>query len=158
MTDFENAINVMTDLFSKDYQFALATCDNNIPSLRFVDTYFDGYAFYIVTYALSQKVRDIAGNSNVSLYSRRMYSFSGIADNIGHPLMPVNAQIRDTLTKAFEPWYFMHNDESDSNMCYLKIQPATGFFHKDGTGYKINFIEKTVEAFPFACDIGYTEE
>lgn len=158
MTDFEKAIEVMKQLFSRDYQFALATCNNNIPSLRFVDTYFDGEAFYVVTYALSQKIRDIACNSNVALCGRKAYSFSGIADNIGHPLLPENAEIRNTLIKVFEPWYFKANNEGDNNMCYVKIVPTTGFFYKDGTGYRMNFTEKTVETFPFTPESGYTEE
>ncbi len=158
MTDYEKAIEKMIELFSKDYQFALATCYNNIPSVRFVDAYFDGEAFYIVTYGLSQKVRDVAGNSNVALCGRKAYNFSGIADNIGHPLLPQNAQIRETLIKVFEPWYFEANNEDDSNMCYVKIKPTSGFFHKDGAGYKVNFTEKTVESFPFSGDIGLVEE
>ena len=32
MTDHENAIGVMKDLFGRDYQFALSTAKNNIPS------------------------------------------------------------------------------------------------------------------------------
>lgn len=158
MTDFENAIEKMKELFSRDYQFALSTCDNNIPSVRFIDAYFDGEAFYVVTYALSQKIRDIASNSNVALCGRKAHSFSGIADNIGHPLLPQNAQIRDTLIKIFEPWYFEANNEEDSNMCYVKIKPTSGFFYKDGIGYKMNFTEKSVETFPFSGDIGLVDE
>ena len=42
MSDFEIAIKVMREQFGRDYQFALSTCRDNIPSSRFVDTYFDG--------------------------------------------------------------------------------------------------------------------
>ena len=49
MSDFEIAIKVMREQFGRDYQFALSTCRDNIPSSRFVDTYFDGDSFYIVT-------------------------------------------------------------------------------------------------------------
>ena len=45
MTDYENAINVMKELFGRDYQFALSTAKNNIPSSRYVDTYFMARAF-----------------------------------------------------------------------------------------------------------------
>ncbi len=158
MTNFENAISVMKDLFGRDYQFALSTAKNDIPSSRFVDTYFDGESFYIVTYKLSQKVTEIISNPNISLCSRKMHTFSGQAYNIGHPLVAENAEIRKNLIKAFEPWYFKHNNEADENMCYIKINPTTGFFHKDGTGYKINFVDKTVSTFPFAFDIVFTNE
>lgn len=87
-----------------------------------------------------------------------MHAFSGQAYNIGHPLITENAEIRKTLIKAFEPWYFKHNNEADENMCYIKITPTTGFFHKEGTGYKINFTEKTVLSFPFVFDNVLTDE
>lgn len=43
-------------------------------------------------------------------------------------------------------------------MCYIRIDPTAGFFHQDGTGYQINFTEKTVRAFPFTFDTLLTEE
>lgn len=152
MTDYENAISVMKEMFSRDYQFALSTAKDNIPSARYVDTFFDGESFYTVTYKLSQKAVEIADNPNVSLCCQRMHTFSGQAYLIGHPLDPENAAIRSALIKAFEAWYFKHNNEADENMCYIKINPTVGFFHKDGKGYKIDFTEKTVKAFPFAFD------
>lgn len=152
MTDYENAISVMKEMFSRDYQFALSTAKDNIPSARYVDTFFDGESFYTVTYKLSQKAVEIADNPNVSLCCQRMHTFSGQAYLIGHPLDPENAAIRSALIKAFEAWYFKHNNEADENMCYIKINPTVGFFHKDGIGYKIDFTEKTVKAFPFAFD------
>ncbi|WP_316610912.1 pyridoxamine 5'-phosphate oxidase family protein [uncultured Ruminococcus sp.] len=158
MTDFENAVCVMKERFGRDYQFALSTCVDNIPSSRFVDTYFDGESFYIVTYRLSRKAAEIAANLYVSLCSRQMNAFSGKAHIIGHPLDPENAQIRSELIKVFEPWYFKHNNEADKNMCYIRIDPTAGFFHQDGTGYQINFTEKTVRAFPFTFDTLLTEE
>lgn len=158
MSDFQNAVKSMQELFSRDYQFALATSSSNVPSLRFVDTYFDGECFYVVTYAFSQKVKEISENPNVAVCSRKMHSFSGKAYNIGHPLLPENSAIREELIKVFESWYFRHNNENDSNMCYIKIKPTKGFFHKDGIGYKIDFEEKTVDTFPFSCDIAFTEE
>lgn len=158
MNEFECAVKIMKDLFSRDYQFALATSSDNVPSLRFVDTYFDGESFYIVTYALSQKVKDISKNPNVSLCARKMHSFSGKAYNIGHPLDEKNSEIREKLIKVFEPWYFAHNNEQDENMCYVRIEPTSGFFHKDGKGYKVDFSKRSVESFPFKFDIVLTEE
>ena len=152
MGEYENAINVMKELFGRDYQFALSTAKDNIPSSRFVDTYFDGESFYIVTFKLSQKVTEITKNPNAALCCNRMHAFSGRATNIGHPLDPENVLIRSILIKAFEPWYFKHNNEADENMCYIRIKPATGFFHKNGTGYKVNFTKKTVNTFPFTFD------
>ena len=157
MNNYDIAIKAMEKLFSRDYQFALATDVSGVPSLRFVDTYFDDGAFYIVTHANTNKVKEISVNPNVALCSRQGYSFKGKAYNIGHPLLPENAEIRSKLIKAFEAWYFKHNDEND-DICILKIKPESGFFHKDGIGYKIDFVTKTVERFPFVFETVLTED
>ena len=157
MNNYETVISIMDKLFKCDYQFAMATTVNNIPSLRFVDTYFDNGSFYIVTYSNTNKVREITENSNVALCSRKGYFFSGKAYNIGHTLSPENKEIRNKLIKAFEPWYFKHNDEKD-DICILKIIPKSGFVHKDGMGYKIDFVNKTAEKFRYVFDTALTKE
>lgn len=156
MTAFEESLKVLGELFKRDYQFALSTCQNNIPSVRFVDTYYDDNAFWIVTYAKSRKVVEINENKNVALCNK-CYSFDGKAYNVGHPLKEENKDIRSKLIKAFEPWYFKHNDEDDPNMCYVKIEIEHGFFYKDGMGYKVDFINKKAEKFPFEFDIVLVE-
>lgn len=157
MDNYEIVMKLMEELFSRDYQFAMATTANNIPSLRFIDTYFDNGAFYAVTYANTNKVKEIAVNPNVALCSRMGYSFCGKAYNIGHPLLPKNSEIRSNLIKAFEPWYFKHNNEAD-DICILKIVPECGFIHKDGIGYEINFVNKTVNTAPFNFNTVLTDE
>lgn len=152
MSTYEKAMQVMEEMFAKDYQFAMATARDNQPSVRFVDTFFHEGSFFVVTNAKSQKVQELEINSKVAL-SNRLYRFSGKAYNLGHPLQPENQEIRSKLIKAFEPWYFPHNDENDENMCYVEIVLVEGFFYRDGIGYQVNFREKTAEAFPFGRDI-----
>ena len=152
MTTYEKSLNVLEDIFAKDYQFALATSNDNIPSVRFVDTFYDNGVFYIVSYAKSQKVKEIEKNSEISMCSK-LYRFTGIAHNIGHPLLEENHRIRAKLIKAFEPWYFQHNNENDENMCYVKIELKQGFFYKEGTGYKVDFKNRKAEEFSFTFDI-----
>lgn len=152
MDVFEKSMKVMKELFARDYQFALATTSKNIPSVRYVDTYFDNGSFYIVTYLKSKKVKEIEANKNVALCNK-LYSFTGVAYNLGHPLEPENSKIREKLINAFEPWYFKHNNENDENMCYVKVELTHGFFYKDGTGYSVDFINKKADEFPFEMDI-----
>lgn len=152
MTTYEKSLIIMNELFSKDYQFALATASNNIPSVRVIDTYYENKAFYLVTYAKSQKAKEIEQNKNVSLCNH-LYRFQGVATIIGHPLDTQNLGIRETLTKEFEPWYFAHNNESDPYMCYIRIDLSNGFIFKDGTGYQIDFINNSANEFPFQSDI-----
>ena len=152
MNTFEKALKTLEELFSRDYQFALATSKDNIPSVRFVDTFYDDGRFYIVTYAKSQKTIEVESNCNVSLCNK-LYRFNGKAYNIGHPVKEENKEIRSKLIKVFEPSYFEHNNEDDENMCYIKVELDNGFFYKDGTGYKVNFASKKAEEFPFDFDI-----
>ena len=44
---------LMMERFGKDSVIALATIDNNLPHVRYVDAYYENGAFYIITYALS---------------------------------------------------------------------------------------------------------
>ena len=158
LNEYNNAIQVMTEMFGRDYQFALATVNGNIPSQRYVDTYFDGDYFYVVAYGLSKKVRDIRANPNVSLCTRNAHSFSGKAEVIGHPKEPRNSAVRERLIEVFGKWYSLHNNENDENMCYIRIKPQDGFFHKDGTGYPVDFVNRTAQSVPFAFSVTMTED
>ena len=52
-----NAAEIMKERFGRDQLIALATCAEDVPSVRTVNAYYrDGY-FYIVTYALSRKMK-----------------------------------------------------------------------------------------------------
>ena len=156
--EYPEALRLLEEQFGKDCQFALATAADGRPTVRFVDAcYFDG-GFYIVTNAASSKARQIQANPRVSLTSRRMHAFSGKAYLVGHPLEPRNAEVRERLIEAFRPWYFRHNDESSADMCYIRVDPEEGFFHRDGVGCRIDFLEKSAEEFPFVFDISFTEE
>lgn len=152
MSVFETSLRILDELFSRDFQFALATAQQNIPSLRMVDTFYDNGAFWIVTNRKSRKVQDIQSNPQVALCSY-LYSFSGKAFVAGHPLEQANKKIREKLVKAFAPWYFAHNNEEDEDMCYLCVKPTSGFFFKDGTGYKVDFEKQEAKTFPFEPDI-----
>ncbi len=157
MSMYEQSLEIMKELFSKDFTFSFATAKDNIPSVRVVDTYYDNEAFWIVTYSKSNKVIEIESNPNAALCSD-LYSFKGKAFNVGHPLNENNKEIREKLIKAFQPWYFKANNEDDENMCYLKFVPEEGFFYKNGTGYKPNFINKEVKKFPFETHIDFENE
>jgi general stress protein 26 len=158
METYENALRAMEALFGRDYQFALATVGENGPSVRFVDTLYTGGAFYVVSNAQSHKALEIANDPRVSLCARRLHTFSGRMENIGHPLLPQNAALRNALVAAFAPWYFRHNDENNKGMCILRFTPETGFFQADGLGWRVDFTNCTAECFPFVFDITLTEE
>ncbi|PKM58450.1 MAG: pyridoxamine 5-phosphate oxidase [Firmicutes bacterium HGW-Firmicutes-3] len=148
MKEYQNALKIMNELFAKDCQFSLATSKDNVPSIRIVDTFYDEGSFYIVTHAKSQKVKEINDNENVALCSK-LYSFKGLAENIGHPLKLENQKIREKLIHAFQTWYFQHNDENDQSMCIVRVLLQKGFFYSQGIGYKVDFQAESAEVFPF---------
>lgn len=152
MTIFDESVKTLEKLFKRDYQFAFATSFGDVPSVRFVDTYLYKGAFYIVSYKKSQKAMELEKNPNCAMCNK-LYRFSGKCVNVGHPLEKQNAEVRSVLIEVFKDWYFLHNNEDDENMCYLKFVPDSGFFYGDGLGYKVNFKEKTAEKFPFDFDI-----
>lgn len=149
MTSYEKSLKVMNELFGKDVCFSLATSCDDIPSVRMVDVVYDRGSFWIVTYKNSNKAIEIELNPNVAL-CKHLYRFKGKAYHAGHPLDEQNKVIRDKLIKAFESWYFVHNNENDENMCYIRVDLREGFFHKDSTGYMVDFENKTAEEFPFS--------
>ncbi len=152
MSSYDDAMTVMAELFSKDCAFALATVNGDMPCVRMVDTYYEDGAFYVVTHAQSAKAKELAANEHAALCGQA-YRFDGVARSIGHPLDPQNDALRDKLINAFAPWYFKHNNELDEAMCYLRIELRHGFFYKDGTGYSVDFANRTAETFPFVFDV-----
>lgn len=152
MIPYEKSLEVLEELFARDFWFVLATAQEGKPSQRVVDAYYHKGAFWIVTYGKSRKMAEIGQNPNVSL-CHEFHIFQGRAYHAGHPLKAENREIREELVRVFAPWYFAHNDERDENMCYVRVEPQTGFFHKDGTGYQVDFAAKTAHTIPFSPQV-----
>ena len=53
------ADRIINQRFGKDNVMALATVENGIPSVRYVNAYYEDGAFYTITYALSNKMKQI---------------------------------------------------------------------------------------------------
>ncbi len=58
---------IMVERFGKDALIALATIENGVPYVRHVNAYYENGAFYIITYALSNKMKQIAKNPAVAI-------------------------------------------------------------------------------------------
>ena len=130
---------ILKQRFGKDSLIALATSENNVPSVRTVDAvYIDG-AFYVVTYSLSGKMRQIAKNPTVAI-SGEWLTAHGIGENLGHVLLPENKVVMDILRVAFAAWYDNgHTYEADPNTCLLKIRLTDGVLFSEGTRFDIDF-------------------
>ena len=130
---------IIQERFGKDSLIALATVDGDIPAVRTVNTvYIDG-AFYVVTYALSGKMKQIAKNPTVAICGD-WFTAPGVGENLGHVLLEENQNIMEKLRTAFSTWYNNgHTNEADPNTCLLKIRLTDGVLFSHGTRYDIEF-------------------
>ena len=130
---------ILTGRFGKDSLIALATVEDGIPHVRTVDAvYIDG-AFYVVSYSLSGKCKQIAKNPTVAI-SGDWFTAHGVGENLGHVLLPENKEIMAILRAAFAAWYDNgHTNEADPNTCLLKIRLTDGVLFSDGIRYDIDF-------------------
>ena len=130
---------ILSDRFGKDSLIALATMGDGIPHVRTVDgVYIDG-AFYVVTYALSGKMRQIEKAPVVAI-SGEWFTAHGIGENLGHVLLPENESVMAVLRTAFAAWYGNgHTNEADPNTCLLKISLTDGVLFSEGARYEIDF-------------------
>ena len=144
MQNFENAISIMVERFAKDSLIAVATTDGTRLYNRIVDAYYQNGAFYISTYALSNKVKQIEENPAVAICAVDWFSGHGIGKNLGWVLDPKNAEIRGKIRKAFV-WYDDVTNEEDKNSCFLEIRLADGMLIKDhhAIRYQIDFENET---------------
>ena len=144
MENYENAINIMTERFGKDSLIAVATTDGERMYNRIVDAFYDNGAFYIATYALSNKIKQIESNPDVAVCAVDWFSGHGKGKNLGWVLDPENSEIRAKIRKAFV-WYDEVTNEQDKNNCFLEIRLTDGMLIKDhhAIRYQIDFTNQT---------------
>lgn len=130
---------IMTERFGRDTIIALATTENGIPHVRYVNAFYEDGAFYVITYGLSNKMRQIGQNPDVAI-AGDWFTAHGKGINLGYFGKDENAEIADKLKKAFAEWIDNgHNDFSDVNTCILCIRLTDGVLFSHGTRYDIDF-------------------
>ena len=133
------AQRIMNDRFNKDSLIALATVDGNTPHVRAVNSYYEDGCFYTITYALSNKMKQIALNPTVAICGD-WFTGHGIGDNLGWIRDEKNNDIASKLRAAFAAWYDNgHTNEADINTVILRIRMTDGILLHHGTRFEINF-------------------
>lgn len=136
---FTKALEIMTERFGHDTLISLATLDGNIPAVRIVNSYYENGAFYTVTYARSDKIKQIEANSKVAICGE-WFTAHGVGENLGYVCNERNMEIATKLRKAFTEWYSNgHIDESDPNTIILRIRLTDAVLFSHGTRYDIDF-------------------
>lgn len=130
---------IMIERFGKDNIIALATLENGIPSVRNVNAYYENGAFYVITYALSNKMTQIGKNPTVAI-AGDWFTAHGKGINLGYFGKSENKDIAEKLKIAFAAWIDNgHNNFDDENTCILCIQLTDGVLFSHGTRYDIDF-------------------
>ena len=133
------ALSILNERFGCDSLIALGTVEGTTPYVRAVNSYYENGAFYVVTHALSNKMKQIADNPTVGICGD-WFTGHGIATSLGHVLAPANADIMDKLRVMFNEWYDNgHVDESDPNTILLRIRLTDGVLLSHGTRYDLRF-------------------
>ena len=130
---------IMKERFGVDRIIALATCDQNIPYVRGVNAYYEDGVFYIITHALSNKMKQLAVNPQAAI-SGDWFTAQGIGKNLGWVGKAENAELIAKLKVVFAEWINNgHCDFSNENTCILAVELTEGVLFSHGTRYHIDF-------------------
>lgn len=130
---------ILSERFSRDSIIALATVENGIPQVRNVDAFYQDGSFYVITYALSNKMKQISKNPDVAI-AGEWFTAHGKGINLGYFGKEENRAIATQLREAFKAWIDNgHNNFQDENTCILRIQLTDGILFANETRYEIEF-------------------
>jgi len=135
----KEAEEILIDRFGKDSIIALATTVDNMPYVRSVDAFYFEGAFYVLTYGLSNKMKQIKDNPNVAL-SGDWFTAHGKGVDLGYFGKDENKIIAEKMKAIFSEWIDNgHNNFDDVNTCILRIELTDGVLFSHGTRYEIDF-------------------
>lgn len=135
----KEAEKVMNERFGKDNIISLATCIDNMPAVRYVNAFYDNNAFYVLTYALSNKMKHIENNPNVAI-AGDWFTAKGKGENLGYFGKEENMAVANKMKSIFSEWINNgHNNFEDENTIILKIALTEGVLFSQGTRYDIKF-------------------
>ncbi len=137
----EETKRIMDKRFGKDNVISLATSADNMPYVRHVNAYYEEGAFYVITYALSNKMKQIEKNPAVAL-AGDWFTATGKGENLGWFGKTENKELAEKLRKVFSEWIDNgHNNFADENTIILCIRLKQGVLFSHGTRYAIDFSE-----------------
>lgn len=134
-----DAEKIMVDRFGKDTVIALATTEQGTPYVRNVNAYYENGSFYIITYALSNKMRQIKLNPAVAI-AGDWFTAHGRGINLGYFGKPENLGIAGKLKRVFAEWIDNgHTDFRDENTIILRVELTDGLLLSHGRRFEFSF-------------------
>jgi len=135
----KEAEDILYERFGNDSLISLATIGKGIPYARTVDAFYCDSAFFVLTYALSNKMQHITENPVVAI-SGDWFTAHGNAKNMGWFCAESNRDIAAKMKRVFAQWIDNgHNDFNDQNTCILRIDLTDGTLFSNGTRFDIDF-------------------
>ena len=129
------AEQIMMERFGKDTIISLATAENATPYVRYVNAYYENGSFYIITHALSNKMKHIKANPVVAI-AGEWFTAHGRGVSLGYFGKKENCVIAEKLKKVFAEWIDNgHTDFDDENTIILCVQLTEGILFSHGTRY-----------------------
>lgn len=152
MNYYEESLQIMNELYGHDVAMPLATVNDGKANLRVVNAYYKDKAFYITTYSLSNKMKEIAINPYVAI-NHNLFVAHGVGKSIGNPLDENNKELREELRQVFYAFYDKHVDEQDKNTCILKIDLNDALVFAHDYKYFIDFKNEVSTREKYIIDI-----
>ena len=130
---------ILIERFGNDTIIALATTMDNKPYVRSVDSFYENGSFYVLTYGLSNKMKQIHQNPYVAI-AGEWFTANGQGINLGYFSDKENKKIADKMLVIFSEWINNgHINFEDKNTCILQIKLSDGVLFSQGTRYDIDF-------------------
>lgn len=132
----KEAEQIMIERFGRDTIIALATTENEMPYVRYVNAYYENGAFYIITHALSNKMQHIKADPVVAI-AGEWFTAHGNGIRLGYFGKIENGMIAEKLKKVFTEWIDNgHTDFDDENTIILRVELTDGLLFSHGTRYE----------------------
>ena len=135
----KQAEEIMTERFGngKNNSIPLATVENGVPYVRYVNAYYEEGSFYIITHALSNKMRHIQTSPTVAI-AGDWFTAHAKGESLGWFCDEKNLLLAKKLKKAFASWIDNgHNDFLDENTIILCLELTDAVLLSHGTRYEL---------------------
>ena len=130
------AEKIMSERFGHDSVIALATTGNGVPYVRYVNAYYEDGSFYTITYALSNKMKQIEADPVVAV-AGEWFTAHGRGVSLGWVGKPENREITGKLKAVFSEWIDDGDvDPGDENTVILRVELTDGILLSHGTRYE----------------------
>lgn len=129
------AEKLMKERFGKDTVIALATAENGIPYVRYVNAYYENSSFYIITHRLSDKMKHIRNGSVIAI-AGEWTTAHGKGIDLGYIGSSENRELYEKLKNIFCEWINNGDaDLNDENTVILRVELTDGILLSHGKKY-----------------------